>query len=74
MGVCAKYTIKIVINEFSTGIAGTPRISGSFSYFTVGLSAGQNGLRVRWPKARTSDVLHRSIYLIGSGGARYDDQ
>jgi hypothetical protein len=39
-----KYTIKIVINEFSTGLLWRGRISGRFSYFTVGLSAGQKGL------------------------------
>jgi hypothetical protein len=39
-----KYTIKIVINEFSTGLPGRRRISSRISYFTVGLSAGQKGL------------------------------
>jgi hypothetical protein len=33
-----KYTIKIVINEFSTGPLSPERFSGSSSYFTVGLS------------------------------------
>ena len=39
-----KYTIKIVINEFSTGVPGRRRISGRISYFTVGLSAGRTGM------------------------------
>jgi hypothetical protein len=34
-----KYTIKIVINEFSTAMIGWRRISGRTSYFSVGLSA-----------------------------------
>lgn len=39
-----KYTIKIVINEFSTGLCCRRLISLRISYFTVGLSAGQKGL------------------------------
>jgi hypothetical protein len=39
-----KYTIKIVINDFSTGLCCRRVISGRISYFTVGLSAGQKGL------------------------------
>ena len=47
-----KYTIKIVINEFSTGLCRRRLISRRISYFTVGLS----------------EYLYRAIKEFGNKG------